>query len=201
MPFEPLPKRALGPNSPGWRPWYPAIADWMLQHPGAPLTECAKDLGKHPQTIALIARTDMFKEYFARRRQEWTQLHDYALVAKTTKVAERALDLMADKLEKQGDKIPMNVLSDVMTGTLDRLGYAPKTQPSVEVNVNTDNRKVVMIPIDAGALQEARDAIRLAEQRRTIEHRELETEPESAPSSDEAQDVASGVSIEPPSRS
>jgi hypothetical protein len=200
MPFEPMPRRASGPNKPGWRPWYPAIADWMLRNPGAPLSECAKALGKHPQTVNIIARTDMFKEYFARRREEWTQMHDFALVAKTTKVAERALDLMADKLEKQGDKIPMNLLNEVAMGTLDRLGYAPKAPgPSVAVNVSNNDNRVVMIPIDANALQEARDAIRLAEQRRTIEHQELEVEPESA--ADEAQDAGDAQSIEPPSRS
>lgn len=201
MPFEPLPKKSTGPNYKGaWRPWFPAIADWMLQHPGGALKDCAKELGKHPQTINLIARTDMFKEYFQRRREEWTKMHDFALVAKTTKVAEAALDLMADKLEKQGDKIPMNLLNEVAVGTLDRLGYAPnKVQsPSVNVNVNSDNR-VVMVPIDAGALQEARDAIRAAEARRVIEHRELEVEPESA--ADEVQAAGDAQPSEPPNRS
>jgi hypothetical protein len=173
----------------------------MLQNPGGSLKDCATALGKHHQTIVLIARTDMFKEYFQRRREEWTKMHDFALVAKTTKVAERALDLMADKLEKQGDKIPMNLLNEVATGTLDRLGYAPTKAPASVVNVNTDNR-VVMVPIDAGALQEARDAIRAAEQRRVVEHRELEVEPESPSSGgDEAQDAGVAQSIEPPSRS
>ncbi len=199
MPFEPMPRKSTGPNYRGaWRPWFPAIADWMLQHPGEPLKDCAAALGKHPQTINLIARTDMFKEYFQRRREEWTKMHDFALVAKTTKVAERALDLMADKLEKQGDKIPMNLLNEVATGTLDRLGYAPNKVQGPSVSVNVSDNRVVMVPIDASALQEARDAIRAAEARRTIEHRELEVEPESPP--DEAQDVGDS-SIEPPRRS
>jgi hypothetical protein len=140
------------------------------------MTECAKALGKHATTIAIIARSDMFKEYFARRREEWTRMHDFALIHKTTRVAEAALDLMAEKLTKQGDKIPMNLLTEVATGTLDRLGYAPKSTPPVEVNISNDNRKVVMVPIDAGALQEARDAIRAAEARRSIEHREAASE-------------------------
>jgi hypothetical protein len=115
---------------------------------------------------------------------------------------------MSDKLEKQGDKIPMNILSEVMSGTLDRLGYAPKAAPTAVVNVNSVENRVVMIPIDANALQEAREAIRAAEAKRVIEHREstplgvdeLEVEPESPP--DEAQDAAGdSVSIEPPSRS
>src|SRR5215831_1126337 len=143
-----------------WKGWYPDIADWQLANPGGKLVDCAKALNKHPNTIYLITQTDMYRDYFARRREEWTKQHDFALISKTTLVAEKSLDLMLDKLEKQADKIPMQVVTDVATNALDRLGYNPKSQPQVQVNVTEDNRKVVMVPISAGALEEARDAIR-----------------------------------------
>jgi hypothetical protein len=90
----------------------------------------------------------------------------------------------------------MNIVTEVATSALDRLGYAPKTTPSVEVNVNSqDNRKVVMIPISAGALEEARDAIRAAEQARAVAYREIELEAEPTALEEAA------PSSEPPHRS
>jgi hypothetical protein len=191
MVWEPRPRRGHGldPSNPyqgRWRGWYPAIADWQLEHPGGKLTDCAKELGKHVNTITMIVNTDMYRDYFARRREEWTRNHDFSIINKTTHVAERALDVMLDKLEKQADKLPMNLVTEVATSALDRLGYAPKPPASVEVNVNTDNRKVVMVPISAGALEEARDAIRAAEQARRIASRVLEAEPSVQPT-DEVQ--------------
>jgi len=201
MVWEPRPQPGFGlssnPYQGRWRGWYSAIADWQLANPGRPIAECAKALGKHPNTVSLIASSDMYRDYFARRREEWTREHDFALINKTTRVAEMSLDLMIDKMEKQGDKIPMNIVTGVATSALDRLGYAPKTAPSVEVNVNQDNRKVVMVPISAGALEEARDAIRAAEQARAVSHREHEIELEAEPSAEE-----SGASpSKPPHRS
>lgn len=158
-----------------WRNWYTFIADWIIRNPGGKAEDCAKELHKHVNTIRFIMASDMFQDYFARRKEEWQRHHDYAIINKTTAVAEAALDLMLAKIEKQGDKIPMNLITDVATSALDRLGYAPRTAPSVEVNVNAvDNRKVVMVPISSEALVEARDAIRAAEVRRQIEHREKE---------------------------
>lgn len=186
MVYEPRPQQGHGLDPQNsfqgrWRSWYSHIADWQLENPGGKLADCAAALNKHVNTISLIVATDMYKEYFARRREEWTKQHDWAIISKTTRVAEKSLDLMLDKMEKQGDKIPMNIVTDVATSALDRLGYAPKQSPSVEVNVNTDNRKVVMVPISANALEEARDAIRAAEAARAISHRELEAEPSEPP--------------------
>lgn len=205
MVWEPRPQRGHGkdPSNPyqgRWRGWYPSIADWQLENPGRPLTECAKALGKAVNTINYITSTDMYRDYFARRREEWTKLHDLSLIVKTTKVAEKALDLMAEKMEKQGDKLPMNLVTEVATSALDRLGYAPKPpSASVEVNVNNDNR-TVMVPISAGALEEARDAIRAAEKARALASLELEAEPE-GPTGSEAPAGAAPSPGEPPHRS
>jgi hypothetical protein len=148
----------------------------MLANPGKPLTECAKHLGKHPQLVYMVTGSDMYKEYFRQRREEWTRNHDAAIIGKTTKVAEAALDLMLEKLEKQADKIPMQLVAEVATSALDRLGYAPKRGPAVEVRVDqSDNRQVVVNSVSIGALEEARDALRVAEQQRAATMRELES--------------------------
>lgn len=155
-----------------WRWWYPGIADWIIRNPEGKLQDCAQELQKAYSTIAFIVRTDMFQEYLAQRRQQWQKDHDFTIVSKVTRVAEKSLDLLLDKMDKQADKIPMQLVTEVATSALDRLGYGPKAQgASVNVNVN-NGQQVVMMPISAAALEEARDAIREAEKKKILEDRQ-----------------------------
>jgi hypothetical protein len=173
MPIEPKTSKGLAdPKNPyqgRWRWWYPGIADWIIRHPDGKLEDCAKELGKSYGTIAFIVRTDLFQEYLAQRRAMWQKEHDFSIVAKVTRVAEKSLDLLLDKMERQADKIPMQLITEVATTSLDRLGYAPKPQNAVNVNVNTGTQ--VMMAISPAALEEARDAIRQAEEKRKLEDR------------------------------
>jgi hypothetical protein len=176
MGFEPKMSSGLkDPKNPyqgRWRWWYPGIADWIIRNPEGSMQECAADLRKAHGTISFIVRTDMFQEYLAQRRQQWQKEHDFTIVAKVTRVAEKSLDLLLDKMDKQADKIPMQLVTEVATSALDRLGYGPKSSSNtMNVNVNTGIQQVMM-PISAAALEEARDAIRLAEQKKALEGRE-----------------------------
>lgn len=158
------------PNNPAnnrWRWWYPAIADWMLRNPGKPLADCAKELGKHANTIYMITSADMFKTYLVERQKEWTSRHDAALREKTMRVAEGALDALAVAVEKKRDQIPVATLTTIATSALDRLGYSPnKAAPAIgAVNVQQNNGPT-FVSVDAAALLEAQAAIRAAEKRR-----------------------------------
>jgi len=138
----------------------------MLRNPGGRLTDCANELNKSLSTISLIAGSDMFREYLARRKEEWRQEHDFALREKVTAVAEASLDLVLAKIQTKGDMIPMTTISAVSTSALDRLGYGPRAQPQVQVNVQNNDNRQVQVPVTAAALEEARAALRLAEARR-----------------------------------
>lgn len=129
--------------------------------------DIAAALNKHPNTISAIASTDMFREYLARRKQEFHREHDYAIRAKLTGVAEASLDIMLTQLKKRGEQIPMQRLENIVGVTLDRLGYAPATAAQVVVNNNTDARTqtVAITGLSAVALEEARAALRLVESR------------------------------------
>lgn len=150
-----------------WKWWYSAIADCMIRHPEWELRDIAKHLDKHPNTISLIARTDVFKTYLAQRKDEWKQTHDFSLASKLNDVAEKGLGAISDILDKQKDKVPMKFLQEVTLGALDRLGYAPNQTPGVQVNnYNAVTSQPVVVPVPMAALEEARDALRLAERRR-----------------------------------
>lgn len=175
MGIEPRQSHSYGdktnPYQGRWRWWYPGIADWMIRNPDGTLQDCATYLKRSYSTISLITRTDMFQEYLAQRRAQWQQEHDFSIVSKLTKVAEKSLDLLFEKMEKQADKIPMKLVTETATSALDRLGYAPKTGAAVNVNVNTGVQQVMM-PISEAALLEAREAIRAAERKQSLEQRQ-----------------------------
>lgn len=151
-----------------WRQWYVDIADWMIANPGGKLSDCARDLGRHLNTISFIYRSDIFRDYYSQRRAEHSAAQDAAVRAKLTGVALKSLDLITEQMEKKGDQVPMKLLAEVATGALDRLGYAPAT-PGTSVNVNV-GPQVTQVAVSASALAEARDAMREAERRRAIEH-------------------------------
>lgn len=141
--------------------WYPAIADWMLRNPGGDMVKCAKDLDRSVGGLRMITSSDMFKEYYAQRRREWQEAHDFAILSRVNQVATKSLDLVLDKMERKGDQVPMNVAKDIAFSALDRLGYAPQNGP--QVTVNTGEQKNVFVAVTPDALEEARTALRLAE--------------------------------------
>jgi hypothetical protein len=151
-----------------WRWWYESIIDWMIANPHGDIKDCAVSLGKHPQTISLITKTDLFKEHFARRRAEWRERHDFAIISKTTKVAEQSLDLLLDRMEKKRDSVPIEMLERISTSALDRLGYSPKAAPAVQFN-NTVQTNVIQAAVTPELLEEARAAMRNAEHRRALD--------------------------------
>jgi hypothetical protein len=167
---EPKPRKIASYIPTTWQPWYVSISDWMIRNPGGDYTDCARDLGRHVVTIRYIVHSDIFQEFHSQRKAKWRESHDFAIVSRLTNVATKSLDLMIDKMEKQADKIPMNLITEIATASLDRLGYAPDPKQTSAVNVNIDNRQQTMqVPVTAAALEEARDALRAAEQKRGIE--------------------------------
>lgn len=157
----------LNPYEKRWRWWYSAIADWMIRNPGRPLKECALELKKADNTIYAIVSTDLFKDYLAKRKAEWSRDHDEVLRSKLTNVAELALDAVSDKLTKQRDKIDLPLLTTLLESSLDRLGFAPQTGPALQFNQFTQDNstRVVQLPgsVTALALEEARFALRAAQ--------------------------------------
>jgi hypothetical protein len=147
-----------------WRWWYTAISDWMIRNPGRPQTECAAALGKHSNTICMIVGTDMFRAYHDQRLAEFREMHDFAVSTKLSEVTELALDVTKEVLIKKRDAVPLKFLSEVLSGGLEALGYGPKPQgPSVSLTQTN-----VTASITVSELEEARNALRTAEQRRAL---------------------------------
>lgn len=145
--------------------WYNAISDLMISSPELKMREIADRLKRHPNTISLIMGSDMFKEFHAQRLAEWRRRHDTLLLNKLTQVGEKALDNLLSQLETKKDKVPIGMVHEIATGALDRLGYAPKTSPQITIDQRDQSQKVVIQGITASDLEEARNAMRIAQER------------------------------------
>lgn len=144
--------------------WHNAIIDDILAHPGSTQKAIAERLGKSPITIGYIVNSDLFKFQLAQRREQFTKDLDARLIGKLANVAEKALDLTLDRLEKVQTAVPLALLNDISNKSLDRLGYGPKAAPpSVQVNVQQNNTTQVAAPVSAEALRDARATLRTIE--------------------------------------
>jgi hypothetical protein len=148
-----------------WNWWYSAIADLMIAHPEWTKDEIATHLKKHPGTIYLITGTDLFQAHLAERKRQWHEVHDQALLQRLGKVALQGLDVLSTQIEKKKDIVPIQQMAGITMDALDRLGYSPQKGPSVVVNNNQNNLNV-QPAASLDALEEARKAMRLLEQKR-----------------------------------
>lgn len=142
--------------------WYDAIIDLMLADPTMRNTEIATRLGKHPTTVSTIVNSDTFRERFAARRRTHNEVVQLTLASKLSKVAELSLDLTVEVLERQRDKVPLKMLHEISTGTLDRLGYSPSARsegvPGLTVQINNSPTATAVSQVaSSDALAKARE--------------------------------------------
>jgi hypothetical protein len=160
-------RNTFGNKGSNWTPagamkWYDQIIDDLLANPGTNLTDCAARLGRHPNTVQTIARSDLFNARFAQRRAQYEEALNQRLVAKLTRVADLSLDNTILVLEKKRDAVPLPLLNDITKTALDRLGYSPAREAGSAVQVTLNNNVV-----SAEALAQAREKLKLVEQVQT----------------------------------
>lgn len=164
-----------------WRWWYASIADWMLRNPDGTQEDCARHFGKHPNTISRIVTSDTFRAYLAQRRREWQSDHDARITQRLGDVALKSMDNILDQLDKKRDTLKLDILTELMGSSLEALGFGKPAAPTVQVTTQIDaSTQQVVLPgsVSTAALEEARAALRLAEQRRVLE---IDVVPNSSP--------------------
>lgn len=146
--------------------YYDSIIDWMLANPGRPLSECAKYIGRTQTTLSIIINSDIFKAHLAARKSRFQAQHDLGIIQKNTQIANAGLDAILAAVEKKKDAIPLETLQEVTGSALDRLGYGTKPQ-SGGITVNATGNTQVVLPVSSDDLNEARNALRAAQQQRS----------------------------------
>jgi len=159
----------------------------------------AKHLNKHPNTISIITNSDLYREYEAQRKAKFREENDFTMRTNLTGVAVKVLDALDEKLTKARDQIPMPLAVDLLKSSLDRLGFAPQSGPTVQVIANQQNNNVLLpSSVTPSVLEEARIALRAAEAQRLrpIAHTGLtiEAEPGSLSTPETAEEVLGGPS-------
>lgn len=150
-----------------WRWYYASIADWMLRNPGRPMSECAAHINRHPNTVSMIVNSDVFKSYFAQRRREFTAEHDAQLTQRLGDVAMKSMDCILEQIDKKKDTLRLDVLTELMGSSLEKLGFGKPNAPTVQVNNLVDaSTHQVAVAVSPEALREAREALRVAESSR-----------------------------------
>lgn len=166
--------------------WHDAIIDDMFANPGTTIKATAERLGRSPVTVGYVVGSDLFKARYAQRRDQFNEDLDHRLIGKLSQVAELSLDLTLEQLQKKRTAVPLPLLHDITTKSLDKLGYGPKpaSGPSVVVNNNNGGQQLVAAPVSALALEEARASLRQVESGRlaapaatlTIDHEDPQRE-------------------------
>lgn len=165
--------------------WHEAIVDDMLAFPMDTLAVRGARLQRSAKYLSMIINSDMFQAMYKERRAAYVAALESGIAHKTAQVADKALTVVLEALEKKRDSLPFDSLVELTDRTLSRLGYGVKPA-GTSVNVNVLNQSVPVV--DQELLASARSALRAVETQRTIEHR-----PEERP------DPPSGDASEPES--
>lgn len=144
--------------------WYDSIIDWMIAHPDGKLGECALALRKSPSTISIVTNSDVFKLRLEERRKSFNERHDASIMAKSVQLAEVALDLQLDVLEKKRDKIPLGTIKEIGESALARLGYGVKGGGNSVINIGQGaGAQTNVVSVSKEALASARESLRAVE--------------------------------------
>lgn len=156
LPFEPQKAR--------W--WYDHIIDWLLAHPEGSYKECAQALGRSPNYISMLMGSSMFEMRLKERRVALNGRLDDAIVQRTKAAANKSLELLLHRLEKDPDKVTTGQALNIAEKTLAAAGYGPRNlvgnpppqNITVQANV-TVSREVLA---DARARIRARETLDLS---------------------------------------
>jgi hypothetical protein len=159
-----------------------AIADLMLGEPQLTQNEIAKRLNYSFPWLSLIVNTDMFKAYFASRREAFNSALSERISGKLSQATEAALDNLIEGINSKGANMSVLERKEVADTLLQRLGYGMKTAPTIVNNVQA----VTSVSVDKDVLIEARRSLRAVEELRIAQSRGelIEAQAESAPPSD-----------------
>lgn len=141
--------------------WMQALSDFMVARPDARAYEAAAFFGVTEAWLSTVKNSDAFRRFHNERRDEHFSRISTDVGEKLQALAEVSLDELTERVEEQRQELSIQTLHDVGKMSLQALGFGGRGAAAVNVNVNQDNRSVVVH--DAVALQNARE--KLAETR------------------------------------
>jgi len=143
------------------------IADWLLANPHEKnLEKLANYMNISRSWLSIVMRSDVFREYWAKRRSDYEKDMRERLLFKqldvTLKAYEKLDNILCD------DEVDDRIVLDIATKTAAAVGFAPSRGPKVSVVEETTQE--LTRQVDAGTLAEARETIRRITR---VEHAQL----------------------------
>ena len=98
-------------------------------------------MGVTPEYIYMLRSTDAYKEYFANRRRDHTEMVSERILDKAQGLAELSLDVMTERIKEERDKINLEGVRNTAAlalqacGFTDRKGNGRPQGPTVNINV------------------------------------------------------------------
>lgn len=160
-----LPPSGIAPQSQRKRVlwWHDSVIDIMLSNPGWTIKQIAAHMKRKEHTLYLVTNSDVFRARLAARRREHAQNLSTSIIEKTGRVADAALELVANRLASESAAaIPTLQLFSLADKALERLGYGAKPQagPSVVVNNVNGTQQNAYMPVPSDVIRESQQRIR-----------------------------------------
>ena len=138
--------------------WMQALSDFMIAFPEAKSRDAAAYFGRTESWVSTVKTSDAFKTFHGMRRELHFDRISEDVADKLNTLSEMTLDRAIDRVEEQGDTMPMSVLLDTGKMALNAMGFGGRGN-GVSVNINqNDNRSVVIN--DANALARSRERMK-----------------------------------------
>lgn len=120
--------------------WHERLADWMIANPQKKLSDAALEFDCSVSWISIVKNSDSFKAFFAERSAGASDVILGGIKDRLAAVAEQTLELVEDRLDRNGMVMPYDELLSTSSMALKALGYgiASKSAPPApsQVNVN-----------------------------------------------------------------
>lgn len=147
-----------------------AFADYMLINPGCTLRDMGNVFGYSPAWICTVINSDMFKAYFATRREGISVSIAEDLPSRLAAAAHLATERIIEVVEKASDP---EILIDAFDKVLHRYGYAPNAKGGAQASVSIAQQNNIFYL--------SRDELAGARAKLLEAHQEKEVKAEDAP--------------------
>ncbi len=104
-------------------PWHHDLIGWMLQNPAASGREAAAHFGVTPVWISIVKHSPVFRAELDRRREMISQAVAADIAEQASSLAELSLDVLAERIERNRDSMPLGQVRDTAELMLRMLGY------------------------------------------------------------------------------
>lgn len=134
--------------------WHTRVVDHMILNPDQNIKQLAEAFEVTPQWMGQLTKADAFVAYYNSRIAAHQEYVSTKIVAKTQGIAEKALDILSNKLEED---LSFGQVKDAADLSLKVLGYSQGTQVNVAIDARKQTSNTMIA--SAGALNEARERI------------------------------------------